>query len=194
MSNLYRGTVTPKDWAFVGGIGLLLVALILVFVFFVHAGLQQRASELSNEISQKTTDLLQAQEQEKNMPELEAEMEATQELVAAFEERLPNQRELNQFVTSFEAMARELDVRVDVTTLGRDESGNKITHPFSVTAYGGFHNITGFINELERYDRYLKITDIDMDEMDAGIIEAQFTLNAYQFVEGQQSGEAGTAT
>lgn len=194
MSNLYRGTVTPKDWAFVGGIGLVLLALILVFVFFIHKNLQDKAFQLQAEIQQKTTELQQAKQQKENLDQLEAEMDATQDLVAAFEERLPNQREINQFVTSFEAMARELNVRVDVATLPRNESGNKITHPFAVTAYGGFHNITGFINELERYDRYLKITDIAMDEMDAGIIEAQFTLNAYQFVESQQRGETGTAS
>jgi Tfp pilus assembly protein PilO len=52
-----------------------------------------------------------------------------------------------------------------------------------VRAFGDFHQIVGFINRIERYERYLKISDLIINEQKQGVSEAQFKLSTYRFLQ-----------
>ncbi len=69
----------------------------------------------------------------------------------------------------------------------RDET--KETIPYSVDTFGNFHQTASFINRLERFERYLKISDLKIEEEDAGVSKASFTLSTFRFLgENPQEG------
>jgi Tfp pilus assembly protein PilO len=74
---------------------------------------------------------------------------------------------------------------------------SKETIPYKVTARGTFHQIVSFINRLERDDRYLAISDLDIKEEQAGVSEATFTLSTFRFLkssEAPQTAQAGQSS
>jgi len=60
--------------------------------------------------------------------------------------------------------------------------------PYQVVAKGSFHQIVAFINLLEKDQRYLKISDLDIGPEKAGICEAKFVLSTFRFVEQEDTG------
>jgi len=60
---------------------------------------------------------------------------------------------------------------------------NKETIPYEIIARGDFHEIVQFINLLERDQRYLKVSNLDIGEEIAGISEATFQLSTFRFIQ-----------
>ena len=54
--------------------------------------------------------------------------------------------------------------------------------PYKAITDGQFHQIVSFINMLERDERYLKISDLDIDEEIEGISKATFVLSTFRFL------------
>lgn len=185
MKDLYRGAIAPKDWIIVGSILAATLLLALVFFFVVHEHSLQKAEDTQTEINRISADLAVAKDKQKKFGDLKDEMAKTEQLVTEFEKRLPSTRELLSLVTEFENMANEVNLRVEMTPLPieRDDARQIQTIPFKVTAYGSFHQIASFINSLERFERYLKISDLKIGEQDNGVSEADFTLSTFQFVQ-----------
>ncbi len=185
MSELYRGAIAPKDWIIVGSVLAATVLIALLFFFVVHQRSILKADIIQQDINRITADLAEAKAKQKKFGDLKSEMDKTQKLVSDFEKRLPSTRELLSLVTELENMANEVNLRVEVTPMPieRDDAKQIQTIPFKVTAYGNFHQIAGFINSLERFERYLKISDLKIGEQDNGVSAADFTLSTFQFVQ-----------
>ncbi len=183
MIDFLKGTVTPKDWMAVAGIAGILLVICALFVFGVHNKQVEALNGFLAEDKVVQKDLSQAQAIEANIEALRAETAKIENLVSDFEERLPNTREIPTLVKQFEALADDIDVKVQLATLSRTRDGNKETIPYSVVAEGDFHQIVRFINRLERFERYLKISDLEIGEEKQGVCKAEFTLSTYRFLE-----------
>ena len=118
------------------------------------------------------------------------------ELVEQFEDRLPARGEIPTLLDQFEALARDVDVNVQLDTLPRTTDERKVTIPYNIHARGTFHQIANFINRLERFQRYLKVSDLNIGPEIAGICEASFTLSTFRFIEPKEPTEPtdGNAT
>jgi Tfp pilus assembly protein PilO len=106
-----------------------------------------------------------------------------QELVTQFQERLPESREIPTLLKQFEGFAGEIGLRVELSQMQRVTDARKETIPYSVVARGDFSQIVRFINRLERFQRYLKVSDLNIGKEEAGVAEATFTLSTYRFIE-----------
>ncbi len=188
MIDALKGTVTLKDWAFVGAVLCLTLFLVSLFMLFVQSGQEGRLDALAAEIEELEASVQYAQETRDNIEDLREETAKIQTLVDEFERRLPARREIPQLMGEFEALARDVGVDVELAQLSRVRDVRKETIPYNVTAYGDFHQIVTFINRLERFERYLKISDLDISEQLQGICEAEFTLSTYRFLESPQAG------
>lgn len=188
MIDALKGTVTPKDWAFVGAVLFITLFLGAVFVLFVRAGQEARLEALAQDIEELEANVAHARETRDNIEDLREETAQIQALVDEFERRLPARREIPQLMGEFEALARDVGVDVELAQLSRVRDVRKETIPYTVTAYGDFHQIVNFINRLERFERYLKISELDISEQLQGICEAEFTLSTYRFLESPQVG------
>jgi Tfp pilus assembly protein PilO len=192
-TELYRGTITRGDWLIVGGIIGVLLVLAAGFFFVVYAGQTERLAELQAMTATKQQELTRAAWMQQNIAELREQSDLRQRLVDDFEDRLPSTSEIRSLVTEFERMAREVDLRVDVSPLDSVEDANKETIPYRIVAQGSFHQITSFINRLERYTRFLKISDLDIGQEDLGVSRAEFILSTYRFIQSPNGQVAATA-
>jgi Tfp pilus assembly protein PilO len=189
MRDFLKGTVTPKDWMAVAGI-LGLTALITAGFYFVAIAKQnEKIAALKESNALVMTDLREAQNIDQRIDALRAETENIKLLVSEFEQRLPSSREIPNLLSEFEAMEAEQDLDVEFSPRDRVLDEFKETIPYAVVAKGNFHNVATFINKLERFKRFLKITDLRVQSIENGQVQAQFTLNTYRFIQSSAEGD-----
>jgi Tfp pilus assembly protein PilO len=191
MSEFFKGSVTPKDWVAVGGVLAFTVLLAVAFYFAVYSAQATKYQELAAKDTQLLADLKVARETKLNIGQLREEASKMQELVKKFEERLPEKREIPSLLRQFEGFAKEIGLRVELSQLPILSDVRKQTIPYTVKAYGNFHQIVSFINRLEKFRRYLKVSDLNIGEEEEGIAEATFILSTFLFL---QPGEGGSTS
>ena len=183
MSRLYRTTVTGKDWMIVVGLLALLAIVALAFVFVVQGKMAQSLVDIKTKDDQVQGEIDRAQKLKDNIQDLRDEMALAKDLVDAFEKRLPLKSDLSNMTSKIEELATDVGLRVNIDPGQTAEDAHKITIPYSVKAFGDFHQITIFINRLERHERYLKVSDLKIGEEKEGVSTAEFTLSTYRFVQ-----------
>ena len=191
MIGFLKGTVTPKDWMFVGVILGLTALLCAVFYFLVYQPELQRLDQTRKELADAQTELANRKQLAANIDALRADTAQIRELVSDFEERLPSEREIATLLTQFEDIAGDvggLDVQMRAQ-IARPE-GAKLTIPYRIVVRGSFHDIAEFINRLERFKRYLKVSELQDGPEKEWASEAEFTLSTYTFVENDTEGAA----
>jgi Tfp pilus assembly protein PilO len=190
MLDFFKGEVTSKDWMFVGGI---LGATLIVFAAFyvgVYANQETALATVKGQVKKVRDDLKVAIDTEKNYKELELKSEKMNQLVKQFEERLPSEREIPGLMRRFEEIGDTLGLKLELAALPTITEPTKETVPYKVTARGNFHQIVSFINRLERDNRYLKVSDIDINEEKDGVSEATFTLSTFRFTKPPVAADA----
>ena len=180
--DIFKGKVTSRDAAIAGGIVAVACLLCAVFYFLVFSTQQKHLMEIESKTASLNQELKLAREKHTNYADFEREFNETRELVESFEGRLPDERDIPKLLRQFEAVGDELGLAVDLATLPVTSDANKETIPYKVTARGTFHQIVSFINRLERDERYLAISDLDIKEEQAGVSEATFTLSTFRFL------------
>lgn len=193
MRDLFRGTVTRTDILAVIAILGVSFAVYAAFALLVQGKQEERLAAIEDEYQQILGDYEQAKEFDEQIDELRKDTAKTDKLVADFEDRLPGRLEIRGFVRTFEALANEVNLDIELTpgNAYRDPSLPKETYPYEVTVRGDFHQISDFINRLERFKRYLKVSDLRIQEEQDGISKATFLVNTFRFVEEQTAGATG---
>lgn len=184
MKDFLKGTVTPKDWMFVGIVLAITVVLAAAFYLLIHTKKQEQIAVIEKEIAERNLQLKEARATKLKMDEGEFELEANKmaELVERFDERLPEEREIPRMLGQFESKAFEVGLEgYDLKPMRVIQDANKEILPYQVTARGTFHEIVNFINQLERNQTYLKISDIDIGEEEDGVSEASFVMSTFRF-------------
>lgn len=182
MIEFFRGKVTPPDMIFAGVVLAVAVAVCAAYYFVLHTRMQAEQATLKSELEDVQTQLRQAREFESNIGALREEAAKWEELVTTFEKRLPDEREIPQLMRKFEQLGYDSGLRVELSQLRSTQDTRKETIPYEVKAYGNFHQIMEFINQLERHDRYLKVSELNIGEEEAGVSEASFVLSTYRFL------------
>lgn len=187
MMDFLKGTVTPKDWIAVGIILGITAALCAAFYFVLYAQQKAQLQEIVAADAVVVNDLALARETEKNIDSLRTEAAKMQELTTQFEQRLPESREIPTLLKQFEGFAGEIGLRVELSQLPRITDEKKETIPYNVVAKGNFHQIVSFINRLERFQRYLKISELNIGKEEDGIAQASFTLSTFRFIQPNEN-------
>lgn len=187
MIDFFKGTVTPKDMAIVAGIAAVAATLCALFFFFVYVPQTEKLTAANAKLTQVRAELRRAQEIADNIEQLRKDAAKWQELVDTFENRLPTAREIPRMLQQFESMGIQIGLRLKLEPLPVITDTSKETIPYAVTAQGDFHSIVNFINLLERDERYLKISDLDIQKEEAGISEAKFTMSTFRFIQAAPS-------
>jgi len=182
MSDLFKGTITSKDWMAVAAVLGITALLVVGFYVGVHQNQREELTTISASNAQVLQDLRKAQKINSSIAGLREETKKIEMLVGDFEERLPSRREIPMLFSKFETMAADENILVEVNPLTRDLDDRKETIPYSITARGNFHEVCSFINRLEQFKRYLKITNLHVEPTENGISTANFTLNTYRFI------------
>lgn len=193
MLDILTGKVTPRDWMFVGGVLALTAALAVGFYVVVIGHQKQRVEDRRQELAGVKKELGEAKRIEENIDGLRKDSEDMERLVDIFQKRLPSEREIPNLLRRFEKLGAELGLRVQLASLPSRKESRTETIPYKVTATGEFHQIVGFINLLERDERYLKVSDLDIGEQEAGVSAATFVLSTFRFIEQEETAQAAEA-
>ena len=183
MMDFLKGSVTPKDWMAVGVILGIAAVLVIAFTLVIHPAHVRKLEDIADQNERVIEDLRLARDKEARLEELDAAMASTQQLIDEFERRLPNARQIPNLTREFEDLAAQVGLEVKLSTEPRLKDERKETIPFQILARGTFHQIAGFINRLEKFERYLKISDLKIGEQKMGVAEAEFTLSTFRFLE-----------
>ncbi|MBP8129625.1 MAG: type 4a pilus biogenesis protein PilO [Candidatus Hydrogenedentes bacterium] len=183
MLDFFKGTVTRRDWFFVAGVFAVIIVLALLFVFFVYQKQQQQLESLQTDIKTKSAELAEAQRNAANIDELRALERYTGALSEQLRLRLPDEREFLSFLQTLESISEAHDLAISFKPGNPKKDAFKETSPYTVTARGEFHKILRFINDLECYERYVRVDDIDIKYVEAGVSEAKFVVSTFRFIE-----------
>ena len=193
MMEMLQGSAKPADIAFAGGVIALAALICLLYYMFLFSPAQNRIAELESENRTLMADIREAESIEAGIEELRRRSERMDLLVGQFEQRLPQQREIPQLITEFEMLAQRVGIEIEVSQMSVQRDERKETIPYSVVAFGSFHQIAHFINELERFDRYLKVSNLNIEEERERISRAAFTLSTFRFLEAAPAMAGDTA-
>lgn len=183
MIDFFRGTVTPKDWMFVAAVVALAAVLGVLYYLMVYNPQMETLAALQAELRGQEAQLATAEHNAANIAQLQELSRYADELSMQLENRLPNRREFETFLTTLEQTGNRhgLSMKFDPGARRRDQQ--KETWPYRVTATGEFHKILRLINDLERYERYVRVDDIDIEYREAGVTEAKFVVSTFRFLE-----------
>ncbi|MFA6244616.1 MAG: type 4a pilus biogenesis protein PilO [Candidatus Hydrogenedentales bacterium] len=177
-----RGKVTPKDWMAVGGMLAFIAALVVIYIFFVHRGMAQKLTDITAKDQTVLADIREAEQKKAGIAKLREDTDKITKLVSSFEDRLPSEREIPDLVRQFEKLANEVGLRHALKPEQPIRDERKETIPYSISTFGTFHQTASFINKLERYERYLKVSNLKIEEEDNGVSKASFTLSTFRFL------------
>lgn len=182
MIQVLSGRITRQDWAFVG-IVLTITALFFVgFYFLGYRTMQDTIGQRTEALENTRAELKKARQLVEGIEELREEAREMERLVEVFEKRLPEEREIPALLSRFELLGGEIGLRVQLSSLQTRKIRNTEIIPYKVVAFGQFHQIITFINMLERDERYLKVTDLDIGEENNGVSQATFVLSTFRFI------------
>ncbi|MGI6137769.1 MAG: type 4a pilus biogenesis protein PilO [Candidatus Hydrogenedentales bacterium] len=182
MTDIQQGKVTRRDLIFVATVILIAALLFVAFYFFGYRRINQAIDTRSDDLKTVQANLKQAEEVNKSIDLLREEAQEMKILVDIFEDRLPDEREIPRLLNRFELLGAEIGLRVQLSSLPTSTSGDTEIIPYKVTAYGQFHQIATFINMLERDERYLKVSELDINEEKDGVSSASFILSTFRFI------------
>jgi Tfp pilus assembly protein PilO len=194
MMEALKGKITPKDWMAVGVGVAIIVAVLSVYIFFVHSAKQTEIAGLNEKLSSIRRDLDQARDKEKKIIALRDETKKINELVSDFEKRLPSQREIPTLVRQFEQMANDVGLSHALKPEAPIKDERKETIPYTISTFGSFHQTASFINRLERFERYLKVSNLKIEEEKEGVSKATFTLSTFRFLAPTNASAAAQTT
>ncbi len=183
MIDLFRGKITLTDWAVLGLVIVVVIGLFISAYIFLFVPQQNKISQLQNDIRDLQKKIADAKKTVENYDKLQSQAKKMDNLVTMFNERLPEKREVPKLMKQFESMGDSLGLKTQLTPLPTTVDASKEVIPYQVVAKGSFHQIVAFINLLEKDQRYLKISDIDIGPEKAGICEAKFVLSTFRFAE-----------
>ena len=187
-----KGAVTKQDLIICGIISAVAVLIGVGYYFGLRRSWQDQITQLQATITTKNQELTIARQKAKLEDELLKEVAEVKAVVDLFEDRLPLERELAQLAVDFEEAAIETQLAVEkISALPDIKSSTLIQIPYSVAVSGNYHQIARFINQLERDDRFFKITDLYIQEQEDGASPASFTVTTYQFVKAEEGAPAG---
>ena len=185
------GTPTREDWI---AFGIVLGLGVLALAGFIFGFQPRQARSVEAFIAEDTAVQMVLEEairKKDRFTEFEAETSEVKGLVSEFEERLPSRSEIGSLMQEFEQMAAMESVKIEMSSLTRIPDQYKETIPYSIVARGNFHQIVAFINRLELFKRFLKISELVIEPQVEGVAVARFTLNTYRFIERDTVNVAG---
>lgn len=189
MIDMLKGKVTRQDWLFVGVVLTITVVLFVAFYFAVYVRQQDTIQAQQEHLQAVNQELEKAREINRGIEALRTEAAEMSYLIEVFEKRLPDEREIPALLSRFERLGNEIGLRVQLVSLPTRITPRMEVIPYRVTARGQFHQIATFINMLERDERYIKISDIDIGEEQAGVSQAVFILSTFRFIQPDSDGE-----
>jgi Tfp pilus assembly protein PilO len=93
MIDLFKGKITPKDWAIFGFVVVVVIALFIGAYFLIFTSQQNKIRQLQSDIKDLNKKISEAKKTVENYDKLQNQAKKMDNLVKLFNDRLPEKRE-----------------------------------------------------------------------------------------------------
>ena len=147
------------------GLPLVFIVLYVFVLFFPAIG---RTCVLLKEVSQLHSEIATVEKEWEQLDVIKSSIAQANKKITFYETRLPGEKEIPAILEYLSNSARKLDVKItEIKPVERskDKADSSILYysvPILLKAECGYHQLGRFINELERADRFMKISDMQV--------------------------------
>ena len=173
---------------------LVLLAMPLAAYFFVFEPRNRQIAEVQREIAEKQAELKQLEQATMSINDLQKEIGKLEEAIAVFQEKLPEQREVEVILRRvWELAAKQRLTPKSVRTDKPVKASRYNELPITMTITGDFDGFYQFLLDIEKLNRITRLPKMKLNRLggDGASMEAQITLSV--FFESNEGGaeEAG---
>jgi len=147
----------------------------------VRPVLQQSAKD-QEAIRARQAELVKLQRVVRRIQDLKQEITRLEQALAFFEDRLPEEREIDVILREVWLIADSKSLTPRRIQTDRSESGSRYnTQPITMTLEGGFHEFYEFLLGLERLPRITKVRQMQMTKSPTqeGVVEVDVLMDIY---------------
>ena len=150
------------------------------FLVFNKATEKRQAIEAEIDVKQKSlADLDRARV---GIDDLKQKIDELQEAIVFFEGKLPASREMDKVLEEVTKLARDNGLEQRTFKTGKSQrAANYSEQPIEMTLAGDFEGFYVYLQQLERFERLIRVTRMDLLKMNDrdGAMEAKLTLSIF---------------
>lgn len=168
--------------------------IVIILITIIYLGLFfcpkiKQFFVLFREASQLKAEIVTTRREWADIDALKVELLRLNERKNYYEKRLPGRKEVPAVLEYLSSAAKELNVRIsEIKPVEQEVSGGQIFYsvPILLKAECEYHQLGRFLNELEKADRFMKISDIKMiaSPKQTGTLYIQLIIVTYVMSQG----------
>jgi len=150
----------------------------------------QRHEQMLDQIEAKQAKLDKLQQATKQIGDLKSEIGDLEKAISLLQSRLPSEKEIDHVLREAWELAEANDLQTaSIQTLQNpsdriftDQGSAHAEQPVSVQVRGSFSGLYGFLQELERRPRIMRIHEVTLTKADdgpEGHVEAEFVMSIF---------------
>lgn len=174
----------------IGGIAFAL------FYFMMYSGTQDQIRNMNIRIDKLDKEIRAAEQKERKMPQLEAEVKRQEAVLAKLKEILPEKNEIAGIIKRIESMMAHSRLRIHKWSRPVERAQQiYIEHQLSIEVEGIYHNLGVFFDRLSRIRKIFNIDSLNIRPVTAKrseyTIRANFKASTYTYHEGKAQPKRG---
>lgn len=145
-------------------------SILLVYLFFFFRPTLSSFCNLNTQINKLKSELRKAKTDVANIENLRKQFKSVKEKTDYVRLKFPKEVEIPSLLEAFSATARELQVKIteikplkEIDTKLEPKGKIYSEIPILINANCGYHQLGMFINRLETAERFMKVTDIQIE-------------------------------
>ena len=163
---------------------LVLLAMPLAAYFFVFEPRNRQIAEVQREIAEKQAELKQLEQATMSINDLQKEIGKLEEAIAVFQEKLPEQREVEVILRRvWELAAKQRLTPKSVRTDKPVKASRYNELPITMTITGDFDGFYQFLLDIEKLNRITRLPKMKLKKLggdsDGPQMEADITLSIF---------------
>lgn len=167
---------------------IIILVIVLYLSLFFRPRIKETFSKLT-EVSRLKAKVVNTEREWANIDSLKKQVSQLDEKIDYYEKRLPSEKEKAALLKFLSDSAKELNVRItEIKPIEQDKDKKLEVSiyyqvPILLIAECGYHQLGRFLNELERADRLMKISDIKIKAR-GNILNVQLIVVTYVMSQG----------
>jgi Tfp pilus assembly protein PilO len=142
---------------------IIAVALIGCFIFIRYMPLRKKVTNFKKLKDVQTKAIIKAQEQQQQLPQLQAQLLKRQREISHYDLQIPPQRQLGEFLQSATELMKQHNLREQIIQPGEEIRTEKLNCiPITMQCKGRLSEIFEFYKSLQQLDRSIRIEQVGL--------------------------------
>lgn len=159
-----------------------MIALLVCSYLFVFTKANEKRERMKTDIATWKKELISLDQKTAGIDNIGRKIEELQQAIAFFEQKLPQEREVDQILKEVWQMAEANSLQTKtVKTLKTERGPNYSEQPIQMNLAGDFDGFYQFLLQLEKLPRITRISTMKLEKMNErdGAMSAQLTLSIF---------------